>query len=61
MYAEPIVARVEIVSGKAALGADSFDVSDRDRGPAHDLVIMDDFLYGEPIAARIQSLAVTSR
>lgn len=50
MFPEPIVARVEIVSGQAALGADSFDVSTRTHGPARDLVIMDDFLYGEPVA-----------
>ncbi len=49
-FPEPIVARVEILSGKAALGPESFDVSSATRGPARDLVIMDDFLYGEPIA-----------
>lgn len=50
MYPDAIVARVEIVSGKGALGASSFDLSRGDRGPARDLAIMDDFLYGEPIA-----------
>jgi hypothetical protein len=54
-FPEPIVARVEIVSGQAALGPESFDVSSRDRGPARDLVIMDDFLYGEPIASPVES------
>lgn len=63
-FPEPIVARVEIVSGKAALGAESFDVSTTTpghrtpsapstrRGHARDLVIVDDFLYGEPIASQ---------
>jgi hypothetical protein len=45
-----VIARVEITSGKKALGANSDDVSDRDHGPAHDLVVMDDFIYGEPRA-----------
>jgi hypothetical protein len=49
-FPDPIVARVDIISGQAALGPDSFDVSDQDRCPARDLVVMDDFLYGEPIA-----------
>ena len=49
-FPEPIVARVEILSGQAALGPDSFDISSRHHGPARDLAIMDDFLYGEPIA-----------
>lgn len=49
-FPEQIVARVEILSGKAALGSESFDVSSATRGLARDLVIMDDFLYGEPIA-----------
>jgi hypothetical protein len=45
----PMVARVEITSGKGALGSDADDVSDQE-GPARDLVIMDDFIYGEPRA-----------
>jgi hypothetical protein len=45
-----IVARVEILSGQAALGPESFDVSTATSGPVRDLAIMDDFLYGEPIA-----------
>jgi hypothetical protein len=49
-FAESIVARVEIVSGHKALGADSFDISTARDGPSQDLVIMDDFIYGEPIA-----------
>jgi cob(I)alamin adenosyltransferase len=40
-----------IESGKAAVAAGATDVDDRDRGEAHDLVIMDDFIiYGEPQA-----------
>jgi hypothetical protein len=49
-FSEAIVARVEIFSGQAALGPDSFDISSQNRGPARDLAIMDDFLYGEPVA-----------
>ena len=51
-FSEPIVARVEILSGRAPLGAESFDINSRNRGPVRDLVIMDDFLYGEPIAVK---------
>jgi len=54
-YAASVVARVEILSGKAALGPDSFDISSDTNGPTHDLVIMDDFLYGEPIAIGAQA------
>ena len=49
-FPQPVVARVEIISGKGALGSESFDVSSRNNGPARDLAIMDDFIYGEPIA-----------
>lgn len=45
VFAAPIVARVRITSGDAALTATSTDVS---AGGASDLVVMDDFLYGEP-------------
>ena len=44
----PVVARVEIKSGKGALGTNLADVSDRDHAGARDLVVMDDFIYGEP-------------
>jgi len=47
-FATPLVAAVEIKSGQGPLGADAADVSDRDHGPARDLVVMDDFIYGEP-------------
>ncbi len=40
-----VVARVRITLGQAALGAGANDVSD---GGTSDLVIVDDFLYGEP-------------
>ena len=45
VYDRPLVARVEVVSGEAALAAATNDVTD---GGIHDLVITDDFLYGEP-------------
>jgi hypothetical protein len=45
VYDRPLVARVEVVSGEAALAAATDDVTD---GGAHDLVITDDFIYGEP-------------
>src|SRR5262245_25384961 len=51
-FPSPLVAAIEIRSGQGPLGADAADVSDRDHGPARDLVIMDDFIYGEPRAVR---------
>ena len=51
-FPSEIVAAVEIRSGHGPLGSDANDVSDRDHGPARDLVVMDDFIYGEPRAAR---------
>ena len=45
VFAAPIVARVRITSGDAALTGTSIDVS---AGGAKDLVVMDDFVYGEP-------------
>jgi hypothetical protein len=51
-FATPLVAAIEIRSGHGPLGPDAADVSDRDHGPARDLVIMDDFIYGEPRAIR---------
>jgi hypothetical protein len=44
-YDRPLVARVEVVSGEAALAAATDDVTD---GGTHDLVVTDDFLFGEP-------------
>jgi hypothetical protein len=51
-FPSPLVAGVEIRSGHGPLGADAADISDRDHGPARDLVVMDDFIYGEPRAVR---------
>lgn len=51
-FPTPLVAAIDIQSGHGPLGADAADVSDRDHGPARDLVIMDDFVYGEPRAIR---------
>lgn len=45
VFDRPIVARVVIVSGNAALSAALTDVS---AGGTRDLVVMDDFVYGEP-------------
>jgi len=45
VFDSPIVARVLITSGDAALNATSTDVS---AGGTSDLVVMDDFIYGEP-------------
>lgn len=45
VFETPIVARVRITSGEAALTATSVDYT---AGGAKDLVVMDDFVYGEP-------------
>ena len=45
-FASAIVARVRITSGTGALGAQAQDVSN---GGTADLVVMDDFLYTEPV------------
>ena len=44
-YDRPLVARVEVISGEAPLAVGRNDLS---AGGAHDLVVIDDFLYGEP-------------
>jgi hypothetical protein len=41
-FAEPIVHRVRIAYGTTALGPDD--------GPDNDVAVMDDFIYGEPVA-----------
>ena len=43
-----IVARVEIQSGKGAVAVGAVDVTDAGDAEGRDLVIMDDFIYGEP-------------
>jgi hypothetical protein len=45
VFDAPIIARVRITSGEAALTATSIDVT---AGGTQDLVVMDDFVYGEP-------------
>lgn len=45
VYRNPVIARVRIVAGDGRLGADQIDIS---QGGQHDLVVMDDFIYGEP-------------
>jgi hypothetical protein len=45
VFASPIVARVVIISGEAAL---SPTITDLSAGGTKDLVVMDDFVYGEP-------------
>lgn len=42
-FSEPIVARVRIEYGTVALGPDD--------SPANDVAVMDDFIFGEPVAA----------
>ena len=45
VFASPIIARARIISGDAALNGTILDVS---AGGTADLVVMDDFVYGEP-------------
>lgn len=45
VFTSPTIARVLITSGDAALTATSIDLS---AGGSQDLVVMDDFVYGEP-------------
>ena len=46
LFADAVVSRVRITTGNAALGA---GVSDLNGNPT-DLVVMDDFIYGEPVS-----------
>lgn len=55
-FASPVVARVRLTLGQAALGAGVLDVAD---GGASDLVVVDDFLYGEPQAAAFRAIPAT--
>jgi hypothetical protein len=45
VFDRAIIGRVEVRSGETALGAGTNDVSS---GGNHDLVVTDDFLFGEP-------------
>jgi hypothetical protein len=45
VFGSPLIAKVVITSGDAALNATILDVS---AGGTNDLVVMDDFVYGEP-------------
>lgn len=46
-----IVARVRITSGDTPIGPEAVD-NVKGEGPKHDIVVMDDFIYGEPRARR---------
>jgi hypothetical protein len=45
-FGAPIIARVRITTGNNALGAGIIEAL-----PTRDLVVMDDFIYGEPVAS----------
>lgn len=47
LFSAPVVSRVRITSGNAALAAGATDQN----GNLRDVVAMDDFIYGEPISA----------
>jgi hypothetical protein len=49
VFQNPLIARARIVAGDGILSPDEDDVS---QGGRHDLVVMDDFLYGEPTGPR---------
>jgi hypothetical protein len=46
-FPSPIVARVRITAGDTPIGANAFD-DVQGPGEKHDIVAMDDFIYGEP-------------
>lgn len=48
-FSNSVISRVRIVSGEAPLDAREADISE---GGSHDLVVMDDFFYGEPVATQ---------
>lgn len=54
VYDNAIVARVRIISGNAALDADTHDQPDL----GIDVAVMDDFVYGEPVAVPEPAAAV---
>lgn len=47
VYRNPVISRARIVTGDGRLAPQELDIS---QGGLHDLVVMDDFLYGEPTA-----------
>jgi hypothetical protein len=49
VFRDPVIHQVHIITGDGALEAGSLDLK---HGGQHDLVVMDDFLYGEPNAVR---------
>ena len=49
VFANRVVARVRIISGDTPIDPDVADHV-KGRGPKHDIVVMDDFIYGEPRA-----------
>lgn len=51
VFQSRVVARVRITSGDTPIGPDAVD-NVKGRGPKSDIVVMDDFIYGEPRAAR---------
>jgi hypothetical protein len=51
VFDSPIVARVRITSGDTPIDATAFD-NVHGAGPKHDIVVMDDFIYGEPHASK---------
>jgi hypothetical protein len=55
VFPEKTVRRVEIISGNVVLAAGALENGQRD------VVVMDDFLYGEPVAAPAQLLNLSTR
>jgi hypothetical protein len=55
VFSAPVVARVVITSGDAPLSATAVDVT---AGGTEDLVVMDDFVYGEPIQPSTAQVSV---
>jgi uncharacterized repeat protein (TIGR01451 family) len=53
-FDQAVVSRVRITSGNAALGP-----NDVTQGGASDIVALDDFIYGEPVAQVVADLAVS--
>ena len=47
LFDAPVVSRVRITNGNSLLGANLFDQN----GNGRDVVVMDDFIYGEPVSA----------